>query len=291
MTIPPHPPAQIIESPGRRALWDYFPSRTNNCPGWMKVYDKAYGKSEVKRWICGSVQHIYDPCGPRYVKEEIANLNERFHRFELVDGELVAPESIYFVEGPYDPAALNRLNQRRWKHLGGYAVIRRHRGRVEGQPRMVHVYADRPYPGKNWPKTDEWEELTPTEAISRVAEKSLLLPGVFSARALQPVTYSGTWEVEKSDTKSDGPQRFVTLGVARNQKVFRAAERVMTVLANLHLGVHPASPGEIVDLNMIPLRHQDWWVETNWQVVGRLNAGQPEHEVVSWWLRTNAIGS
>jgi hypothetical protein len=63
MTVPPRPPVQIVESAGRRALWDYFPSRTNDCPGYMWMFDR---------------QHIYEPCGIAKVNHEIKKLHERF---------------------------------------------------------------------------------------------------------------------------------------------------------------------------------------------------------------------
>jgi hypothetical protein len=108
-----------------------------------------------------------------------------------------------------------------------------------------------------------------------VAERSLLLPGVFSAKGVQPVT----WTVKKKP-KSDEPKRMVVLGLARDEKTFRAAERVMTIISNVALGTTPKSPGDPVTLNMIPPIHREWWLETVWEVVRRLNVSQAEHDVI-----------
>jgi hypothetical protein len=81
----------------------------------------------------------------------------------------------------------------------------------------------------------------------------------------------------------------VVLGLARNETTFNAAERVMEVLANVHLGITRPGPAQPTTFDMIPPAHRNWLVETTWEVVGRINAGQPEHDVISWWLSTNAM--
>jgi hypothetical protein len=124
-------------------------------------------------------------------------------------------------------------------------------------------------------------ELTPDDAIARVADKSLMLPGVFSAKGVTPVTYSGAWErPRRARVGDDLPNRFITMGKARSEQVIVEAQRLMAVVALARWGLSPAESSGEVTYTQVPAEHRDWWVETTWSVVGSLNSGKSIGEVL-----------
>jgi hypothetical protein len=161
----------------------------------------------------------------------------------------VSVDAVWHEVFPYDDKLHDWLRQRRQRCHGGVLWVRRF------DDDTVHVYATADLSSRERPNLGQW--LEPLDALNRLIETTLALPGVQDRRWL------GTWNTSSDARKSSG--RHISLGTGPKDVFWTADKNARDALENVY-GVGALdrfSPDEI-DTIWVPLLRAE--IDKQWTI-------------------------